>query len=59
MKKSDITIFRNVHKKPDDNVPDYRGYLTVDDIKYNVSLWINSEVANVPLNLSGQIELAE
>lgn len=63
-KMGDITIYRNVHKKSKDESPDYRGKGEIineenDVIKLEFSLWINSELREVPIHLSGQITEGE
>ena len=58
-KKTDITVFANVFRKPGDQKPHFRGYVNVEGVKYALALWINYEIGGVPVNLSGQIELAE
>jgi len=56
-KKGDLTVYLNVFKKDDedDKAPHYRGKMTVEGKNYSISLWINGDIAGVPIHLSGQL----
>ena len=58
-KKNNITIFANVHRKPAEKTPHFRGLLDVEGETYEVALWVNYELGGFPVHMSGQIELAE
>jgi len=53
--KGNLTIYLNVHKKEDDKTPHYRGKMNVGGKNYDVSLWVNGEMAGIPIHLSGQL----
>jgi len=57
--KNNITIFLNVHKKENEKTPDYRGYIDIDGEKYEVSLWVNTNIKEIPIHMSGQVTPAE
>ena len=61
-KVGNLTVYLNVHKKQEDSdtSPHYRGKMTAEGKNYDISLWINGEVAGVPIHLSGQLsEISE
>ncbi len=53
----DITAYLNVFKK--ESEPDYRGKLDIEINGYthllDISLWINQDVNNFPVHMSGQV----
>jgi len=53
--KGNLTVYLNVHKKDNDKAPHYRGKMTVEGKEYACSLWVNGEIAGVPIHLSGQV----
>jgi len=56
-KKGNLTVYLNVHKKQDedDKTPHYRGKMNVGGMNYDIALWVNGEIAGVPIHLSGQL----
>lgn len=53
-KVGNLTIYLNTFKD-EDTQPDYRGKMDIGNDTYEVSLWINRSIAEVPINLSGQV----
>jgi len=51
---NNVTVFRNVHRKPKENTPHYRGYADINGQKYDIALWINDDIQGVPIHMTGQ-----
>ena len=56
---NNITVFLNVHKKEKEKTPDYRGHVDIEGIKYDVALWVNTNIKEIPIHMSGQITPAD
>ena len=53
-KVGNITIWLNVYRS-DEKEPGYRGKLDVDGESYDISIWENTFLRDIPIHMSGQI----
>ena len=54
-KHGNLTIWLNVYYTPDESGPNYRGKVDIDGESYELSLWINSHIHDIPIHMSGQV----
>ena len=54
-KHGNLTIWLNVYYMPDKEEPKYRGKIDIDGESYELSLWVNIHISDIPIHMSGQV----